>query len=237
MRLETIRTICAELGISRATVYRLVQELNLQTYKRRGDRESYVDIDAIQEARQFQPQRSGAAPTVPGAVLAPAAVPQQPPARTADGRPIMVAAIIPHPDGEEAVLMTGRVRADKRVWSWVGGHVHEGEEPTAATIREVNEELALEGPRVGRLLGTVDTHVDASPWWGRRFGGGYQSFNFLVTIESPDVQVIDHEELSGVAWLSLDRVAEALASLPDELREPALRFAHDAVSETSVKKR
>lgn len=57
MRLETIRTVCTELGISRATVYRLVQELDLQTYKRRGDRESYVDIDAVQAACQFQPQR------------------------------------------------------------------------------------------------------------------------------------------------------------------------------------
>src|SRR5262245_29683197 len=237
MRLETIRTVCAELGISRATVYRLVQELNLQTYKRRGDRESYVDIDAIKEARQFQPQRPGAAEPVPTATLMPAAVPQLPPARTDDGRPIMVAAIIPHPDGEEAVLMTGRVRADKRVWSWVGGHVHEGEEPTAAAIREVNEELAVQGAQVVRLLGTVDTHLDASPWWGRRFTGGYRSFNFLVTIDSPDVEVIDHEELSDAAWMPLDQVTEALASLPDELSEPARRFAREATSGASVKKR
>lgn len=158
-------------------------------------------------------------------------------ARTDDGRPVMVAAIIPHPGGEEAVLMTGRVRADKRVWSWVGGHVHEGEEPTAAVIREVNEELAVQGPQVVRLLGTVDTHVDASPWWGRRLSGGYRSFNFLVTIESPDVEVIDHEELTSAAWLSPDRVAEALASLPDELSEPATGFAREALSGASVKKR
>ncbi|TMC13110.1 MAG: NUDIX hydrolase [Chloroflexi bacterium] len=238
MRLETIRTICAELGISRATVYRLVQELNLQTYKRRGDRESYVDIDAIQEARQFQPQRPDAAPAVPATILMPAAVPAQPPARTDDGRPIMVAAIIPHPGNEQAVLMTGRVRADERVWSWVGGHVHQGEEPATAVLREVNEELAVQGARVVRLLGTVDTHVDASPYWGRRFSGGYRSFNFLLSVESPDVQVIDHEELSNAEWLPLDRVAEELAPLPNELREPALRFAREAVGvgAASVKK-
>jgi 8-oxo-dGTP pyrophosphatase MutT (NUDIX family) len=148
----------------------------------------------------------------------------------------MVAAIIPHPGGEEAVLMTGRVRADKRVWSWVGGHVHQGEEPEAAMIRELAEELAVQGPRVVRLLGMVDTHVDASPWWGRRFTDGYRSFNFLVTIESPDVRVVDHEELSGAAWLTLDQVAEALASLPDELNEPAVRFATEAVTGASVKR-
>jgi len=150
----------------------------------------------------------------------------------------MVAAIIPHPGNEQAVLMTGRVRADERVWSWVGGHVHQGEEPATAVLREVNEELAVQGARVVRLLGTVDTHVDASPYWGRRFSGGYRSFNFLLSVESPDVQVIDHEELSNAEWLPLDRVAEELAPLPNELREPALRFAREAVGvgAASVKK-
>jgi ADP-ribose pyrophosphatase YjhB (NUDIX family)/DNA-binding XRE family transcriptional regulator len=151
-------------------------------------------------------------------------------ARAADGRPVMTAAIIPHPAGRAEVLMTGRVRASVRVWSWVGGHVHTGEDPAEAVIREVTEELEVDGPRVVRLLGTVDTHIDASPWWGYRFARGYVSYNFLVTMESPRVEVIDHEELTSAAWLTVDEVAEALSSLPPELAEPAVRFARQAIA-------
>ncbi len=57
MNLVRIRDAVAELGISRPTLYRLLAKHQLSTYSRPGDRESYVDLDALQELRQqFRPR-------------------------------------------------------------------------------------------------------------------------------------------------------------------------------------
>jgi hypothetical protein len=63
MQLVTIRDAVADLGISRPTLYRLLAKHNLTTYSRGGDREAYVDIDALRKIRdQFVPRRQVAIP-------------------------------------------------------------------------------------------------------------------------------------------------------------------------------
>ena len=58
MNLVTIRDAVADLGISRPTLYRLLTKHNLTTYSRDGDREAYVDLDALRKVRgQFMPRR------------------------------------------------------------------------------------------------------------------------------------------------------------------------------------
>jgi len=150
-------------------------------------------------------------------------------AHTPDGRPLTVVAIIPHPDGRPEVLMSGRVGAAKHAWFWIGGHVREGEEPAAATLRELGEELETDDPRFVRVLGVVDLHLDVSASWGTGFEHGYRVHYALVALGSPRVRVKDDEELSVVEWKPIDQVAEAVATLPVEIGKAAVRFAREAV--------
>jgi 8-oxo-dGTP pyrophosphatase MutT (NUDIX family) len=149
---------------------------------------------------------------------------------TTDARPVIAAAIIPHPEGHESVLMTERRFATERVWSWPAGHVHQGEQPADTVIRELGEELVVQHPQLVRHLGDVDTHADVSRWWGRHYRHGYRMLHFQVSIDSPSVDVIDHEELLRAEWLSLDQLTTAVTSLPAELAEAALKFARQATT-------
>jgi ADP-ribose pyrophosphatase YjhB (NUDIX family) len=120
-------------------------------------------------------------------------------------------------------------------WSWLGGHVRPGEDPEDAVRRELAEELDAQGVRVVRLLGVVDTHIDTSRWFGPRYERGHLGYHYLVTVESPDVSVVDHEELTRVEWLTLDQVAEAIATLPQEIREADLGFVRQAVKDVTTR--
>lgn len=227
--------VAAEYGVTPRTMFDWVKKFGMTRYRVPGKgRTTHLDPDEVRRklrAVAYEP-RTSPAPTAQRPVEH--AAPASSKAWTADGRPILVAAIVPHPEGRPEVLMSGRVWAAEQVWSWVGGHVRRGEEPVAAVIRELHEELAVGGGQVVRSLGVVDTHIDASRWWGHRFERGYLGYNFLVAIESPDVRVADHEELSGVEWLTLDQVAEAVSSLPAEIGEAALRFAREAIAHPAV---
>lgn len=57
MKLVTVREAIAELGVSRVTIYRLLAQNGLSTYRRPGDREAYVDLDALRDIRnRFEPR-------------------------------------------------------------------------------------------------------------------------------------------------------------------------------------
>lgn len=227
-------------GVPRRTLQLWLQQGKLTPWTIEGDRRRFVDLDEIKKLREPRPEPRPDREPLPGKPSEARAAPSGQitaktlPQRTADERPILVAAIIPHPDGLPEVLMSGRVWAAEQVWSWVGGHVRLDEDPADAILRELGEELGLENARVVRLLGVVDTHVDTSRFWGHRFRDGYLGHNFLIAIDSPDVRVADHEELTEVAWLTLDQVAEAVAVLPGEVGEAALRFAREAVAERTL---
>ena len=75
----------------------------------------------------------------------------------------------------------------------------------------------------------IDTHVDASPWWGHRFNRGYLSFNVLVEMGSADVEVIDHEGLTGVR-LTMNPYTHLLPTITNEV--PRMR-ADDPGTPTS----
>jgi 8-oxo-dGTP diphosphatase len=140
---------------------------------------------------------------------------------TADGRPLLVAAIIPHPEGRPQVLMTERAWGDP-IWSWPAGHVWKGETPERAVIRELTEELSVQHPEPRRQLGVTDTAADISRWWGRRFRHGYRMIHIEVAIASPEVEVIDHDELRRVEWRSSNEVERSVAALPPELAAAAM---------------
>lgn len=224
------------IGRNQATIYRWFRRGLLTRHYEHdfevGVRRAAVDMhelrekmprllgESIAEARPPRPPRSRPDPASAAGR-----------ARTDDGRPVLVAAIIPHPDGRPEVLMTGRRFGDQPILSWPGGHVREGEDPAAAVLREIGEELEVTGAHVAGLLVEVDTHIDVSQFWGHRFRHGYRSYHYQVAIASPEVRLVDHEELSGVEWIDVDQVAEEVAPLPEELAAIAVRCARQAVAE------
>jgi 8-oxo-dGTP pyrophosphatase MutT (NUDIX family) len=223
--------LAAELSISRATLYRLVRRHGLTTFKRVGDRRTWIDREAVLPLVALQPKNAASA----GVPLTSAGQPvtrKQRETWASDGRPVIAGAIIPNPDhSRREVLMTERRFATERVWSWPAGHVHKGEQPVDTVLRELSEEIVVQDARVVRHLGDVDTHADVSRYWGRQYRNGYWMLHFQVAIASPTVELIDHEELLRAEWLSLDQVARAVASLPVELAEAAMKFAREATSQ------
>jgi ADP-ribose pyrophosphatase YjhB (NUDIX family) len=222
------------IGRNQATIFRWFRQGLLTRHYMHdfeaGVRRAAVDMHELREkmprllAGKVQARARG---TSSAPAPDPAPSPQQ--ARTDDGRPVLAGAIIPHPDGRAAILMSMHVWHAESAWSWIGGHVRPGEDPVDAVLREIHEELEIQGARVVRLLGVVDTHEDTSRWWGPRYVHGHVGYHYLVAIEAADVRVVDHEELSRVEWLTLDQVAAAVAELPEEVREADLRFAREAV--------
>jgi XRE family transcriptional regulator, regulator of sulfur utilization len=148
-------------------------------------------------------------------------------------RPTLVAAVIPN--GDRVLMTKRRYAGEPGMWSWPAGHVDAGEQPEDAVLRELNEELQISGATVVRHLGDVDYHGDVSHLWPKsgRFRNGYRMIHYLVTLSSSTVEVIDHEELLEVEWLTLDQVREATASFPPELAEAALRFAKEAIKQSA----
>jgi 8-oxo-dGTP pyrophosphatase MutT (NUDIX family)/DNA-binding XRE family transcriptional regulator len=149
-------------------------------------------------------------------------------------RPLLVAAVIPN--GDRVLMTKRRYAGEPGMWSWPAGHVDPGERPEDAVLRELNEELQISGAMVVRHLGDVDYHGDVSHLWpksGTSFRHGYRMIHYLVVLSSSTVEVIDHEELLEVEWLTLDQVREATGSFPSELAEAAVDFAGEAIRQSA----
>jgi 8-oxo-dGTP pyrophosphatase MutT (NUDIX family) len=227
-RLVALQDAIREHGISQRTMFRIVKQHGLRRFKLPGSNQTYVDRQDLAQA--LRPQLK-AAPH-------PGITPQEERMQTEDGRNVMVAAVVPHPDGYPEILVSVRVRGDEKVYSWIGGHVHRDETPEQAVIRELREELVIDRPRVVRTLERIDLHLDASRWWGPRFSDGYLSFNLLVDVGSAEIEVIDYEELKEVRWVPLEElIADWTAKLPPALRDPAIRSATEAVNERAAQLR
>lgn len=219
----TVEEAGQRFGMAPRTVFKYAKLAGLTRYRKPGDKRTWFDVGELEVALQIRPKPSPTTTTH-------GVVPEEERMQTDDGRNVMVAAIIPHPAGEPKLLVSVRVHGQEQVYSWIGGHVHKNETPEDAAVRELREELVIEAPRVIRTLARIDTHLDASPWWGRRFSRGYLSYNLLVDVESPNVEVIDHEELREVRWVDLDDLVEEWTKkLPPELRDPAIRSAREAL--------
>lgn len=218
-------------GLAIRTMFKLVKDHGLTRYKKAGDKRTFLDSAELDEALRPRPKDSQ--PATPAAK--PKVVPTEERMTTEDGRNVMVSAVIPHPDGLPVVLVSVRAKGDERIYSWVGGHVHRDETPEEAVIRELREELVIDSPRVVRTLERIDTHIDASPWWGHRFDDGLVSYNLLVNVGSAEIAVIDHEELDEACWVPINvLVDEWTKTLPPELRDPAIRAATEAVTHGSA---
>ena len=130
---------------------------------------------------------------------------------TADGRRVVVAA---------AVESRGRLLAARRTrpaslaggWELPGGKVEPGEDPAAALVRELREELAVDAEVVGRVAGPVDGD------WPLDDGHVLRVLRVRLLDGEPQPGVAHDEtrwlapdELDDVAWLRPD-VAPARAA-------------------------
>ena len=57
MNAAPLDDVAQEFGISRETLYRLIKRFDLETYRRVGDRRTYVDRDDIRPLVELQPKR------------------------------------------------------------------------------------------------------------------------------------------------------------------------------------
>jgi len=214
----TTKEAAAYLKVSRATLFNYTSRGVLQWYAvpgGRGRRFKREDLDQLLQAgHEAKP----------------------PPARTKTktgtaepSRPTLVAAVIA--DGDRVLMTRRRYFGEREMWSWPAGHVEPEEHPADAVLRELNEELRVSDATIVRHLGDVDYHGDVHHWWPKsgRFRYGYRMIHYQVALSSNAVEIIDHEELIGVDWLTLDQVRQATASLPARLANAALNFAREAI--------
>jgi 8-oxo-dGTP pyrophosphatase MutT (NUDIX family)/uncharacterized protein YprB with RNaseH-like and TPR domain len=131
--------------------------------------------------------------------------------RSGMGRPKGALAVVRH-DGK--LLMIRRADKVKRAagfWGLPGGAVDEGETPEAAALRELGEELNLQG-RTGRVLGT-STSVS----------GEYTLYWVEVDVSDPSTLRPAPEEVAEVRWVEPEEL-ERLDPLIPGAREGFRRF-------------
>ena len=112
----------------------------------------------------------------------------------------VVAAVIKHKD---KIFATQRGYGEfKGGWEFPGGKVESGEEPEAALIREIQEELNTE-IKVHDMIGTIEYdyptfHLRMSCYWCSVVSGQ------LELLEHEAARWLGRDELYSVSWLPAD---------------------------------
>jgi len=103
--------------------------------------------------------------------------------------------------------LIGRLdRRGRLLWSLPKGHVEDGETEPETARREVAEETGIHGEVIGKL-GTIDFWFVAD---GRRVHKTVH--HYLLVATDPEEQLSDADaEVSEVAWVPVDEIAERLA--------------------------
>ena len=117
---------------------------------------------------------------------------------------------------EGRALMTHRRYKEPAFqWNFVSGEVEPGETPEEAAIREVREETGLEvviDVRLGDRIQPVSKR---------------HMHYFICRVVGGDLDLVDHEENTEVAWCTLDEVYEhfeELARIPDGMYKPLYEY-------------
>jgi 8-oxo-dGTP diphosphatase len=117
---------------------------------------------------------------------------------------------------DDLALMTHRRYSEPAFqWNFVSGEVEPGETPEEAAIREVREEVGLE-VAIERRLGNRIQPVSKR-----------HMHYFICKVVGGDVDLVDHEENTEVAWCTLDEVYEhfeELAQIPGGMYPPLFEY-------------
>jgi 8-oxo-dGTP diphosphatase len=166
--------LAGELGLSRDTLYRLVRQHGLTTFKRVGDRRTWIDREVVLPLVALRPK-----------------VPSRASANTArhpDKPPVALAIIV----RDDRVLMTQRRFTEGTfAWGFPSGQVEPSETPEQTIVREVREELAADVAvehRLGERVGPTGRHM---------------IYFACHLTEGSEPTLVDHEELAGFHWLTL----------------------------------
>jgi transcriptional regulator with XRE-family HTH domain len=127
-------------------------------------------------------------------------------------RPVAMAVVVQ--DGL-ALMTHRRYKEPAFQWNFVSGEVEPEETPEEAAIREVREEVGLEvviEHRLGDRIQPVSKR---------------HMYYFICREVGGDVDLVDHEENTEVAWCTLPEVYEhfqELAQIPDGMYKPLFEY-------------
>jgi 8-oxo-dGTP pyrophosphatase MutT (NUDIX family) len=108
--------------------------------------------------------------------------------------------------GARGALIGRTDRRGRLLWSLPKGHVEPGETEQQAAVREVQEETGIHGEVLAEL-GVIDFWFVAD---GRRVHKTVH--HYLLLADRPDQELSDADvEVTEVAWVPLDQLAERLA--------------------------
>jgi len=200
--------LAKEFGIHRTTLLRLAKRHKLTTYKRAGDRRTWIDRDALTPLLDFQPKVQVTTP-------AGEEITSTPSAETNESRsqrrqlPVAACYIVKH---GELLMVRRRRREGTLEWAGPSGTIEPGETPEEAAIREVREEVGVT-IEVEQRLGERD-----HPATGRHL------IYLACRIIEGDPKLIDHEEISAIEWADLATVKERWSTLKGGIFPPVLEY-------------
>ena len=129
--------------------------------------------------------------------------------------------------GASGALIGRLDRRGRLLWSLPKGHLEAGETEPQTAVREVAEETGIRGRVIGKL-GTIDFWFVAD---GRRVHKTVHHYLLLAVDPVHGLDLSDEDvEVSEVAWVPLEKVAERLA-YADERR--LLDRVPDLLAETA----
>ena len=210
MNVAPLDELAKELSLSRATIYRLVRRHGLSTYKRAGDRRTWIDRDQLVPLLGFQPRPSGDDRPLPAGHDA----------GRATGQPSVAACYIVR---NRRLLMVRRLKRDGGLeWAGPSGQIEPGESPEQAAVREVREEVGLT-VAVERRLGD---RVHPAP--------GRHLIYFACRIVSGAPALVAEQEISAIEWCDLATVKERWANLEGGIYPPVLAYLEETMSDVST---
>ena len=233
-----------EHGLHRDTIFKWLREGRLQRYRAVGERRTLVsrsELRQLTEPRPADPSRRGAAADQPGhepppptrpktAQAAAASAPEVKvtvtgsPAKKRDRKDRPVAMAIVVKDGL-ALMTHRRYKEPAFQWNFVSGEVEPGEPPEEGAIREVREEVGLEVAIEHRLGDRIQPVSKRHMYY------------FICRVIGGDVDLVDHEENTELAWCTLDEVYEhfeELAQIPDGMYRPLFQYLDRVLAKAPV---
>jgi 8-oxo-dGTP diphosphatase len=211
------------LGVDRSTVSRYVRLGKLPIAVRLPSGHARIrkaDVERLLhdnvEVEDHEPTRQGR-PVRARSKLAETAAASAPTATSAINQerkkhPVAMAIVVR--DGL-ALMTHRRYREPAFQWNFVSGEVEPGETPEQAALREVREEVGLEVAIEHRLGDRVQPVSKRHMHY------------FICNVIGGDVDLVDHEENTEVAWCTLDEVYEhfeELAQIPDGMYKPLFEY-------------
>jgi ADP-ribose pyrophosphatase YjhB (NUDIX family) len=120
-----------------------------------------------------------------------------------------------------AVIIGRRNNRGRLLWSLPKGHLEEGESPTEAALREVQEETGLIGVVVGEL-GVIDF------WFQQEKVTIHKTVHHFLIIAKEGTLTAQEGEVDEIAWVAMDQIAKRLTH---EDEKQLVAKAHALLSE------